>query len=80
MGHTTQILPPSCRHRSELEVRRRGPARALRVEVRHEPIAAAREAELERLAALERLEMLRRKLEQIRRLRASRGDWLEPLC
>jgi len=69
MSHTTECLKRRCDTSHELRIRQRvRPACALHVAVRHEPLPSVEEDRLTRIAALQRLDVLRRKINAVKRL------------
>ena len=83
MSHATKCPQRHSHTERELAVHRRGRSatHALRVEVRREALTQERENGLTRIAALQRLEHVHRKLKAVRRLHERRvADQLDPLC
>ena len=83
MSNATKCPERHTHAECQLAVRRRGPSatHALRVEVRREALTQEREDGLTRIAALQRLEYVHRKLKAVRRLHERRvADQLDPLC
>lgn len=83
MSYATKPHGRRCRRSRHVDVRHRGRTAALelRVEVRCDTLAAAEADRLARLALLQRLEHVRRKLHALRRLH-ERGvaDGFDPMC
>ena len=82
MNHTTECLKRRCDTSHELSIRERvRPACALHVAVRQEPLPSVEEDRLSRVAALQRLDVLRRKINAVKRLQElAASHSLEPLC
>ena len=82
MSHTTECLKHRCHASRELSIRRRvRPACALHVAVRHEPLPSVEEDRLTRVAALQRLDVLRRKINAVKRLQElAASHSIEPFC